>query len=150
MNIVVLLIIFFPFLELGLIYIHDWNIIHRDIKPENILLDEKLKIKIGDFGLSHQVENKEYPSERCGTPGYMSPEVIDRLPTNTKTDIFSLGVTAYKMLFAKMPFKGETKNQIYEKSRRCIYTWVIFYILVDFSGTFFQLKLFINNYYYSF
>ena len=61
-------------------YLHsmDIPIIHRDIKPENILLDEYGVVKLADFGWSNFIQNKKRMSY-CGTPEYLSPEMIKRL-----------------------------------------------------------------------
>lgn len=63
-------------------YIHDRNIVHRDIKPENILLlskDDDTTIKLTDFGFAIQTEEINY-NKLAGTPGYVSPEVLERKP----------------------------------------------------------------------
>ena len=57
--------------------IHQCDIIHRDLKPENLLLDRNGHVKLVDFGLSKRVVDRTYTF--CGTPEYMSPEVIQNL-----------------------------------------------------------------------
>jgi serine/threonine protein kinase len=93
---------------------HSSNIIHRDIKPQNIIVDDSLQeIKIIDFGLSLNVsknmEIKHY--RRCGTMGYMSPEVFanrrDQMkPYGFKSDLFSFGIIAHMLLLGFNPLKG--------------------------------------------
>ena len=62
----------------GLKYLHDRNIIHRDLKISNLFLDEKLELKIGDFGLIAKLNNsRDRRYTYCGTPYYMAPEVIE-------------------------------------------------------------------------
>ncbi len=63
----------------GLEHIHSKGIMHRDLKPENILLksEDELIIKISDFGLSALVDEKEHLFNKCGTPGYVAPEVFN-------------------------------------------------------------------------
>ena len=57
--------------------IHSKNLIHRDLKPENLFLTRNLKIKIGDFGISKQLNNvNEYAKNQIGTLSYMAPEII--------------------------------------------------------------------------
>ena len=62
----------------GLAYLHSKNIVHRDIKPENILLRERgsLEVVIGDLGLATAIDAEEYLYTKCGTPGYVAPEIF--------------------------------------------------------------------------
>ncbi len=65
----------------GLQYVHSKGIMHRDLKPENLILAEKRilhKIKIIDFGLATFVDQKVWLFKRCGTPGYVAPEVYEK------------------------------------------------------------------------
>ena len=62
----------------GVKYLHNQLIIHRDLKPNNILLNEKLELKIGDFGLITKLaKEKERKRTYCGTLHFMAPEVIE-------------------------------------------------------------------------
>jgi len=81
----------------NIIDIHSNNIIHRDIKPENLVFISKdsYELKIVDFGLSEFVNDSECLYPRSGTPGYVSTEILNNKPYNTKVDIFSLGVIMY-------------------------------------------------------
>ena len=70
---------------------------HRDIKAENLILasnDNDWDIKIADFGLASFVGEK-FIFKRCGTPGYVAPEILMDLEYDTKVDIFSAGVVLY-------------------------------------------------------
>ncbi len=92
----------------ALAYCHEHHVIHRDIKPENLLLmyfidriargsDPKkdLSLKVADFGLA-TITNPEVPEkQRCGSPGYVAPEVLNNQGYGTKADIFSVGVILY-------------------------------------------------------
>lgn len=78
-------------------YIHSKGIMHRDIKPENLILKDEnsFEIKLADFGLSEFQGKKQNLFTRCGTPGYVAPEVLEDKIYDTKCDIFSAGVILY-------------------------------------------------------
>lgn len=91
-------------------YAHEEGIIHRDIKPENILLDQKGRVKIADFGLAKIIEPSPAKftltgsRQAMGTPHYMAPEQIERPQTvDRRADIYSLGVLLYEMLTGELP-----------------------------------------------
>ena len=85
-------------------FLHEKNIIHRDIKPENILIFEKNKIKLCDFGWSNY-NNINNRTSFCGAFEYMSPEMINGESYNKSTDIWSLGILLYEMYFGFPPFR---------------------------------------------
>ncbi|KAF0765525.1 hypothetical protein AaE_002978 [Aphanomyces astaci] len=88
----------------GIQYIHSLNIVHRDIKPENILL-HKTSIKLADFGLAKRITDPSGHFQKgCGTPEYAAPELLYGRPYGTKSDLFSLGVVMYVLLFGNFPF----------------------------------------------
>jgi serine/threonine protein kinase len=86
--------------------IHRKNIIHRDIKPDNILLMDRdqLKICISDLGLACRADSEIDVRLKCGTPGYVAPEILRNEPFSTKADIFSVGCFFYKLLTLKQLF----------------------------------------------
>jgi eukaryotic-like serine/threonine-protein kinase len=91
------------------------GIIHRDIKPENILLTKKGEVKVADFGLSRLCEDAggeqlslTQSGITMGTPLYMSPEQVERRPVDSRTDIYSFGVTCYHMFAGQPPFRGNS------------------------------------------
>jgi serine/threonine protein kinase/Flp pilus assembly protein TadD len=93
----------------GLKCAHDKNIIHRDIKPENLMVTKDGQIKIMDFGLA-KLNNSSGITKTgtsLGTLSYMSPEQVQGIAADHRTDIWSLGAVFYEMLTGEMPFKSE-------------------------------------------
>ncbi|HCJ51240.1 MAG TPA: serine/threonine protein kinase, partial [Gallionella sp.] len=80
------------------------GVIHRDIKPANILLRGQSDIKISDFGAAFLENQQTTQVTGVGSPAYMSPEQIKEQTLTHQTDIYSLGVTMYRMLTGKLPF----------------------------------------------
>ncbi|MDK2972482.1 MAG: eukaryotic-like serine/threonine-protein kinase [Candidatus Sumerlaeota bacterium] len=92
----------------GLEYVHRRGVVHRDIKPSNILVGSENLIKIGDFGIAHIVqgegEDTTAKPKAIGTAHYMAPEqTSDPASVDHRADIYSLGVTFYKMLARRLP-----------------------------------------------
>ena len=91
----------------------EFHVVHRDIKPENIMLSEQGEIKVTDFGLA-RINNSSASDTltkvgvTMGTPLYMSPEQIEGGALDARSDIYSLGVTAYHMLAGSPPFDGDS------------------------------------------
>jgi serine/threonine protein kinase len=89
-------------------YFHEQNWIHRDICPRNVMVtDADQQIKLIDFGLV--VPNTppfRAPGNRTGTANYMAPELIKRLPTDQRIDIFSYAITCYEMFTKRFPWKA--------------------------------------------
>ena len=93
----------------GLQYAHDHNIIHRDIKPANIILLADGTAKIVDFGVARVAGGEStivQAGQLVGSLYYLSPEQINSLPVDGRTDIFSTGVLLYEFLTHELPFKG--------------------------------------------
>ena len=91
---------------------HGLGIVHRDIKPENLLFEKKKKlIKIIDFGISVQIEPGELLTARVGTPYYIAPEVLLK-KYNHKSDMWSLGVVLYMIIFGEPPFSGSSPTDV--------------------------------------
>ncbi len=90
---------------LAIEFLHSKNIIHRDLKPENILIGTSGHAKLSDFGWSSKLSNNDDRRKTfCGTPDYISPEMIDGKDYDNSIDIWCLGVMLYEMLNGLPPF----------------------------------------------
>ena len=100
----------------GVEYLHLSNVTHRDLKPENLLLDNKKRILISDFGLS--ILSKDYNSllsTPCGTPSYAPPEMLLAKKYNgIKSDIWSCGIILYTMLVGNLPCSESKEDLVYQ------------------------------------
>ena len=98
----------------GIEYLHKKGVCHRDLKPENLLLTEKNKLKIIDFGLSnyYNVNLLETP---CGSPCYASPEMVrGHKYDGFRIDIWSSGIILYAMLCGYLPFEEMENDECNE------------------------------------
>lgn len=93
----------------GLNAAHNAEITHRDIKSENIIITKDGQSKIIDFGLAKQKGMTQITQDgsTLGTQGYMSPEQVQGVEADRRSDIFSFGVVLYQMATGKLPFEGE-------------------------------------------
>ena len=106
-------------LALTLEYAHREGIVHRDLKPENILLEisgDTFRPMVADFGVAMRPSYDPPPGElrrSFGTPHFMSPEqAAGEVDIDGRSDIYSLGVLGYLMLSGKLPYTGDTVQQI--------------------------------------
>ncbi|MEQ9072486.1 MAG: serine/threonine-protein kinase [Sandaracinaceae bacterium] len=106
----------------GLAAAHGRGLVHRDVKPQNILVDARGVARLSDFGLTGAEPSGAPSSETSarltvtgallGTPAYMSPEQLDGLPADPRSDQFALCVTLYECVCGARPFDGETPAAI--------------------------------------
>ena len=94
---------------------HDVTVIHRDLKLENILVDDKMKLKIIDFGFS--TYNDNMCDVYCGTLPYMAPEIIENKPFDGHAaDIFAVGVIMFILVTGSFPFTQATSSNKFYNS----------------------------------
>jgi serine/threonine-protein kinase len=98
---------------------HDLGIVHRDLKPENIMVTSKPApdtVKLVDFGISKAAgavdQEVTATGVSVGSPAYMSPEQVAGEALDSRTDIYSLGLVAFKLLTGRLPFVGEGHEQM--------------------------------------
>ncbi len=87
------------------------GLVHGDVKPENILYNSEYTAKLIDFGLASLVD-EDVKGGVWGSPYYLSPERVRRMPTDERSDIYSLGATLYHALTGSPPFDGETAVEV--------------------------------------
>lgn len=100
----------------GLDYVHRNDVVHRDIKPDNILITKQGKAYLVDFSvaLSREVMRMTVSGELVGTITYMAPEIILGRPMSSFTDVYSVGVLAFRMLTGRLPFEGQQVDVSYK------------------------------------
>ena len=98
------------------IYCQSKNICHRDIKLENILIIKDDIIKLIDFGFAVKTDKETYQNLFCGSPSYMAPEIVNKENYIAQySDIWSLGVLLFSMLYGRFPFKAQNQKELFEK-----------------------------------
>jgi calcium/calmodulin-dependent protein kinase I len=107
----------------ALAFMETKRIVHRDLKPENLILVSKgddTNIQIADFGLaSYMPSNSDLLYLRCGSPGYVAPEMLADNGYDCKSDVFSAGVICYVMLSGRPAFKGKDVQEVLAANKKC-------------------------------
>ena len=94
---------------------HQNNIMYRDLKPENILIDLDGHIRITDFGLSKdKFDTRQRTNSFCGSPEYMSPEMLCQDNHGRMVDFYSLGALLYEMLNGLPPLYSSDRDEMYQ------------------------------------
>jgi serine/threonine-protein kinase len=100
---------------------HEMGLVHRDVKPENILLDQKGKAMLTDFGIAREAMFLRRPGVMqtlsatglpVGTPEYMAPEQLRNGPVDQRADIYGLGTVLYELLTGVVPHEAETPYEV--------------------------------------
>jgi len=100
----------------ALSYMHENGVAHRDLKPENLLCEKGSNVvKIADFGLSKDFSMASVMQTCCGSPSYVSPEVLSGGVYDTSCDVWSLGVITYVLLSGYLPFFADTQPELFDK-----------------------------------
>jgi serine/threonine-protein kinase len=99
---------------------HERGLIHRDIKPENVIITKDGNVKLADLGLARLTDDEKLGLSEAGmaigTPYYISPEQVrGQINIDIRADIYSLGATLYHMVTGKVPYGGETPNEVMKK-----------------------------------
>jgi serine/threonine protein kinase len=107
---------------LALQHIHKKHIIHRDLKSNNVFLMKSGIVKVGDFGIAKGLKSTwDKAKTMVGTPYYLSPEIINNQPYDSKSDIWALGVLLYELMTFKMPFNAVSLPLLSIKINRGVY-----------------------------
>ena len=111
-------------LLLALDFFQKKKVIHRDIKPDNILIKSiadkaEYEVRLADLGLAIFTHKDELMHKKCGSPGYVAPEVFGTQGYSYKSDMFSLGSTLFNLLTGRFLFSAETADALIRLNYEC-------------------------------
>jgi serine/threonine protein kinase len=108
---------------IGVEYLHSRQILHRDIKSLNLFLSNDDNIRIGDLGVAKMLSNTAaFAQTQVGSPYYLSPELCEEKPYNTKSDVWALGCVLYEICTARHPFNAPNQAALLLKIVKGSYT----------------------------
>jgi serine/threonine-protein kinase len=96
----------------GLAAAHDKGVLHRDLKPHNVMIDERGRVRVTDFGLAGFVEDFAGRDVGAGTPAYMAPEQLAGREVSVKSDVYALGLVLFELFTGQRVFEGTTREEI--------------------------------------
>jgi serine/threonine protein kinase len=99
-------------------YCHGRKVAHCDMKPKNLLLmsdDNDSYIKLADFGFAARVHEPRSLTKQCGTPFFVSPEILMRKGYDQQSDMWSVGCIVYLLLSGNLPFMGRSQKELFRK-----------------------------------
>ncbi|MCQ2815806.1 MAG: serine/threonine-protein kinase [archaeon] len=97
-------------------YFHSKNILYRNLSPECLLLDSEGYIKVMDFSIAKSnISNTSFTKTSCGLPEYRSPEMLQGGEYGRSTDIWTMGIFLYELLYGATPFRDNNTNNLYKK-----------------------------------
>ncbi|KAL8197924.1 hypothetical protein R6Q57_030082 [Mikania cordata] len=106
----------------GMEYLHSQGVVHRDLKSNNLLLNDEMRVKVGDFGTSCLETQTQESKGNMGTYRWMAPEMVKEKPYTRKVDVYSFGIVLWELITALLPFQGMTPVQaafaVAEKNER--------------------------------
>ncbi|MDQ7088485.1 MAG: protein kinase [Acidobacteriota bacterium] len=107
-------------IALALDYAHLKGVVHRDLKPENVMCLTGGGVKVMDYGIARVLDGSNLTASHSflGTPNYAAPESFDPARVDGRSDLYSLGIIAYRMLAGRLPFTGGSPLEILDQHRR--------------------------------
>ena len=102
----------------GLAYIHGRGLVHRDLKPSNIMVDDRRRVRLMDFGLVKMASDALHLTQHgkvVGTYRYMAPEQARGEPVDHRADLYSLGVILFELLCGRTPFSARRAPELWDQ-----------------------------------